>query len=77
MLIPVFIPAVAVILLMVIGTISNPTLAGKVFSETLSYVTQSFGWFYMLSVAIFLFFIVTVALTKWGEIKLGPDHAEP
>ncbi|MBV7261259.1 BCCT family transporter [Photobacterium sp. WH24] len=76
-LIPVFIPAVAVILLMVIGTISNPTLAGKVFSETLSYVTQSFGWFYMLSVAIFLFFVVAVALTKWGEIKLGPDHAEP
>ena len=76
-LIPVFIPAVAVILLLVIGTISNPELAGEAFSVTLAYVTETFGWFYMLSVAFFLVFIVSMALTKWGHIKLGPDHAEP
>src|SRR5690554_2590732 len=76
-LIPVFIPAVAVILLLVIGTISNPELAGEAFSVILAYVTETFGWFYMLSVAFFLVFIVSMALTKWGHIKLGPDHAEP
>lgn len=76
-LIPVFIPAVIVIALLVIGTISNPERAGVFFSELLSDVTTNFGWFYMLAVAIFLVFIVTVAVSKWGEIKLGPDHAEP
>lgn len=76
-LLPVFIPAVVVILLLVIGTISNPELAGTVFQNTLAYITQTFGWFYMLSVAFFLIFIVGVAFTKWGHIKLGPDHAEP
>lgn len=76
-LIPVFIPAVIVIGLMVIGTISNPTLAGELFSSTLAYITETFGWFYMLAVAIFLVFIVVVAFTQWGNIKLGPDHAEP
>ncbi|MGO2496810.1 MAG: BCCT family transporter [Vibrio litoralis] len=76
-LIPVFIPAVIVIALLVIGTISNPERAGAFFSELLSDVTTNFGWFYMLAVAIFLVFIVTVAVSKWGEIKLGPDHAEP
>ena len=76
-LIPVFIPAVIVIALMVIGTISNPELAGEVFAETLAYVTESFGWFYMLAVALFLIFIVGVAFTSWGHTKLGPDHAEP
>jgi choline/glycine/proline betaine transport protein len=76
-LIPVFIPAVAVILLLVLGTISNPELAGSVFAATLSYITKTFGWFYMLSVAFFLMFIVAIAFSKWGHIKLGPDHADP
>lgn len=76
-LVPVFIPAVIVIGLMVIGTISNPTLAGELFSSTLAYITETFGWFYMLAVAIFLVFIVVVAISQWGQIKLGPDHAEP
>lgn len=76
-LIPVFIPAVIVIALMVVGTISNPSLAGEVFSTTLAYITETFGWFYMLAVALFLIFIVSLAFTRWGNIKLGPDHAEP
>lgn len=76
-LMPVFIPALIVILLLVIGTISNPDLAGEVFQRTLTFVTQEFGWFYMLAVAIFLVFIVGVAFSRYGKIKLGPDHADP
>ena len=76
-LLPVFIPAFFFILLLVIGTASQPELAGELFASVLSYITNTFGWFYMLAVAIFLVFIVIVALSKWGHIKLGPDHAEP
>ena len=76
-LFPVFIPAVVVTLLLVVGTMSNPELAGEVFSSTLAFITTNFGWFYMLSVAFFLVFIVGIAMTPWGSIKLGPDHAEP
>lgn len=74
---PVFIPAIAVTLLLVIGTISNPEFAGEIFADGLAYITRTFGWFYMLAVAIFLVFIVGVASSKWGHIKLGPDHATP
>ena len=76
-LVPVFIPAVLVIVLMVIGTMSNPDAAGELFAEVLAYMTNTFGWFYMLAVAIFLVFVVAVAFSSWGNIKLGPDHAEP
>ncbi len=76
-LVPVFAPAVIVTLLLVIGTIAKPELAGEMFSTTLSYITTTFGWFYMLAVAIFLVFIVLVASSRWGNIKLGPDHADP
>lgn len=76
-LIPVFLPAVIVLALMIIGTLSNQELAASLFRETLTFVTRDFGWFYMLSVAIFLIFIVIVSLTSWGNIKLSSDHEEP
>ena len=76
-LLPVFVPAVVIIVLLVIGAISAPDLAGKAFASTLAWITQTFGWFYMLCVALFLMFIVAVAVSDWGHIKLGPDHAEP
>ncbi|WP_194757095.1 BCCT family transporter [Aliidiomarina indica] len=77
LLLPVFIPAVVVIFLLVVGTLSNPELAGEVFSTVLARITEDFGWFYMLAVALFLMFIVIVAVSRWGRVKLGPDHAEP
>ena len=74
---PVFLPAVIVAFFIVVGTIANPPLAAAVFAAALAWVTTHFGWFYMLSVAIFLVFIIGVACSSWGRICLGPDHAEP
>ena len=76
-LVPVFAPAFIIIILLLVGTMSNPKAAGDMFSSTLAYITTHFGWFYMLSVAFFLIFLVAITFTKWGNIKLGPDHADP
>ena len=76
-LVPVFLPAVIVALLLIIGTISDPDMAGQLFQRAQSWITETFGWFYMLVVALFFLFIVGIALTSWGNIKLGPDHCEP
>lgn len=77
LLIPVFAPAVAVAALIVLGTLVNPALAGEAFAALLAWITRSFGWFYMLSVAAFLVFVVAVAASRWGRTRLGPDHATP
>jgi len=76
-LVPVFLPAVIVITLLVIGTLSAPEKAGELFNWALAGITDNFGWFYMLAVALFLVFIIGVAISRWGRIKLGPDHCEP
>ena len=76
-LMPVFAPAVIVLVLLVIGTISNPEAAGELFGQVLNYTTTTFGWFYMLAVALFLIFILVLAFSSYGNIKLGPDHSEP
>ncbi len=75
-LIPVFIPAAVVMLLLVIGTAVNPEAAGDLFGDVLNFITDTFGWFYMLAVAIFLLFIIVLAFSPYGSIKLGPDHGE-
>ena len=75
-LLPVFIPAAVIMMLLVIGTAINPEAAGALFSDVLSFTTETFGWFYMLAVALFLMFIIVLAFSSYGSIKLGPDHAE-
>ena len=75
-LLPVFIPAAVIMLLLVIGTAIDPEAAGALFSDVLSFTTETFGWFYMLAVALFLMFIIVLAFSSYGSIKLGPDHAE-
>ncbi|MFI8554172.1 BCCT family transporter [Psychrobacter sp. NPDC077938] len=75
-LLPVFVPAAIIMLLLVIGTAINPEAAGALFSNVLSFTTETFGWFYMLAVALFLMFIIVLAFSSYGSIKLGPDHTE-
>ena len=75
-LLPVFVPAAIIMILLVIGTSIDPEAAGALFSDVLSFTTETFGWFYMLAVALFLLFITALAFSPYGRIKLGPDHAE-
>tara|TARA_Y100001934_G_scaffold51443_1_gene62832 strand:- start:510 stop:2498 length:1989 start_codon:yes stop_codon:yes gene_type:complete len=77
LLMPVAVPTIIVAALLIIGTVSNPEAAGNLFSSMLGWITQTFGWFYMLATAIFLIFILVVGFSSWGNIRLGSDHAEP
>ena len=76
-MLPVFLPTAAVLLLLIIGTLRAPDQAEALFASVLAWITTDFGWFYMLSVTIFMIFIIAVGFSGWGRIKLGPDHAEP
>ncbi|WP_193166276.1 choline BCCT transporter BetT [Microbulbifer hainanensis] len=51
--------------------------ANNVIFAVLAWISGSFGWFYFLAVVAYLAFVVIIAMSKYGDIKLGPDHAEP
>ena len=74
---PVFVPSVLFIFIIVIFTFINPTLANEFFTSTKNFVSEKFGWLYMLSVAIFTLFALFLALSKFGKFKLGPDQSKP
>ena len=43
----------------------------------LGWVTGHFGWLFVLASAAFLLFSAYLAVTRYGNIKLGPDDSEP
>lgn len=50
--------------------------------ETVSTAAQNFlqdhfGWFYLISASIMLIFVIYLAFSKYGNIKLGKDDDEP
>ncbi|WP_114241551.1 BCCT family transporter [Dyella sp. C9] len=55
----------------------RPTLADRWFSGAQAWVVERFDWFYVMAVAAFLLFLVLIACSRFGNIKLGPDDAEP
>jgi glycine betaine transporter len=45
--------------------------------EVLAWLEKSFGWLFILVSAGFLLFSVYLAVTRYGNIKLGPDDSMP
>ena len=54
-----------------------PDRSAALFGAVQGWVVGTFGWFYVLSVAIFLVFAVYLALSAYGSIRLGPDDSVP
>jgi len=74
---PVFFGSALLTLLFVGVTIAQPEAAGRLFGDLQAWIIDRAGWFYVLAVAFFLLFVVYLAISEFGRIKLGPDHSEP
>ncbi|WP_322083592.1 BCCT family transporter [Burkholderia sp. BCC1972] len=73
----VVLPALAVIGALLVVCALRPSEAGALFSAGQQWVIARFDWFYVLAVTGFLVFLVLIAASSFGNIRLGPDDAEP
>ncbi len=74
---PVFITSLAVIMTVVlIGSFFAESF-GAGAQKVLNFIYAYFGWFLILSVSFFLIFVVALAFTRYGRIRLGPDDSRP
>ncbi|WP_371186519.1 BCCT family transporter [Thalassotalea maritima] len=73
----VFGPATIVIACLLVFTVVWPKYASEKFSALQASITLNGSWFYVLTVAIILGVVVFLSLSKFGDIKLGPDHSTP
>ena len=67
---------VIAICVIIFGAVFSSTLA-EWSSALMSWVSHYFGWLYILSIVAFIGFCVWIALSKYGEIKLGKDTDKP
>nr|WP_027015395.1 BCCT family transporter [Comamonas composti] len=74
---PVVIPALLVLGLLLVYCAVSPRDADRFFSGAQAWVVGHFDWFYAVSVTLFLVFLVLIASSRFGDIRLGPDDAEP
>lgn len=74
---PVFFGSAIIILAFVIFTVITPETAGNLFSAIQGWIIESLGWFYLLAMGLYLLFSLFLAMSRYGEIKLGLDHSEP
>lgn len=73
----VFYGSVAVIGIFLAVVVIAPDAFELLTKQLNSWITTSFSWFYVLSVAIFLGALAFLACSDAGRIKLGPDHSQP
>lgn len=73
----VFFSTVAIIVIFLASLLLAPNSFDLLTQRLNQWITHSFSWFYVLSVAIFLILLIYIAASKMGKIKLGPDHSQP
>ncbi|ACK85631.1 BCCT family transporter [Methylorubrum extorquens] len=54
-----------------------PAQAKSIFDGLQATIVHEFGWFYIAVVAGFLGFAIFLMLSRYGDVKLGPDDSEP
>ncbi len=75
--VPVFAGSAALILLLVGYAAVFPVQSEAVFSSLQNTIMANASWFYVAAVAIILVGVICIGLSRYGDIKLGPDHSEP
>ncbi|MGM7698723.1 choline BCCT transporter BetT [Microbacterium sp. A84] len=74
---PVLIGSAAAILAIALWAILAPVQAGEVIGVMVVWISTNFGWYFVLTAAIVVVFVLILAFSSVGRTKLGPDHSKP
>ncbi len=73
----VFYTSTALILLLTAILIIAPQEAGRMLGIAQAWLSKSFGWYYMVVIAAYLVFVVGLAFSSFGKLKLGSKDDTP
>ena len=73
----VFLTSSAIILAFSLWTILAPYMAAGTMLGVVTWISVNLGWFYVLTVTLVILFVLWVAFSKEGGVRLGPDHSRP
>ncbi|WP_178945232.1 choline BCCT transporter BetT [Kocuria sp. TGY1127_2] len=67
----------AVVVAFSVWAILVPHAAESTMSNVVAWIAESLGWFYVVTVTCVILFVLWVAFSKLGGVRLGPDHSRP
>ena len=73
----VFYISVAIAIAIVIYGLVFPQNFETTANGLFSFLVGNFGWFYLLTMALFVVFALWIAFSKYGKIRLGKDGEDP
>ncbi|WP_207782167.1 choline BCCT transporter BetT [Phytoactinopolyspora limicola] len=73
----VFFGSSALIVALSVWAIITPDGAANAIGAVVERISHGFGWYYFLAATLFLVFVVFIAVSRYGKIKLGPQHSTP
>lgn len=74
---PVFVASLIGVLVMATWAIFAPQQAEAIIGTVVGYIVDWFGWFYIALTSSVLVFVLYLALSRYGTIKLGSDRSTP
>ncbi|GLZ85081.1 choline transporter [Metapseudomonas resinovorans] len=74
---PVFFGSAILIIALVLYSTLARDQAQSLFIHIQDWIIVNASWFYVLAVALILITVVFLAISRFGDIKLGPDHSQP
>ncbi|KML67858.1 choline transporter [Pectobacterium peruviense] len=51
--------------------------ANEWITHALNWVSATFGWYYLLAATLYIVFVIFIASSRFGSIKLGPEQSKP
>ncbi|NDL57409.1 choline BCCT transporter BetT [Phytoactinopolyspora mesophila] len=73
----VFFGSSALIIALSAWAMITPEGAEAAIGTVVEWISHRFGWYYFLAATLFLVFVVFIAASRYGKIKLGPQHSTP
>lgn len=73
----VFFSASFIIIALLLYTVALPKEAQNLFALMQTSIVDNGSWFYVFTVAFIFFFVIFLGFSRYGDIRLGPDHSLP
>ncbi|WP_114800092.1 choline BCCT transporter BetT [Moraxella canis] len=73
----VFFLSAAIIIFFSIYTMLFNDSASVILDSVLAWVSTTFGWYYFFAASAYIMFVLILACSRYGSIKLGPKHSQP
>lgn len=73
----VFFGSSVLILGIAIWAMITPDGAANTIGTAVGWISNGLGWYYFLATTLFLIFVVYIAVSRYGTVKLGPEGSSP